>query len=214
MEIAEQTSQSNQAEFEELRQRMSEGPHPRSADDVERMDYGDPTNDTETIRDDGHEMQVIPRRERASNLERQLISLAQSNYTIDAIVIAEDPRKKGTERFLYQPAKLKFDTGSDVDLVSRQYLLRVGFPMDKLIPIPVGNQAVVHSINNATFTPKYEVDLHWSRRGDMRINSGRFMVVDEAPFDLLLESGRLLDGLRRSRLSSLHLFRPRKTKGD
>ncbi|KAJ3959419.1 hypothetical protein N0V92_003970 [Colletotrichum tropicale] len=209
MEITERTSYASQAEFEELRQRMSEMPHPRDDNDVERMDHAETTHDSEATPTNLNVTQMIGRRGRQSNIERQLLSFAQSNYTIDAAVVIEDSTQESSRQVVYKAAKVKFDTASDVDLVSRQYLLRIGSPMDKLIPITTDNQAVVHGINNARFTPKFEVELQWSRRGDTRTTSSRFMVVDEAPFELLVESRRFLDGLR---LSSLPLFRPRKSK--
>lgn len=76
------------------------------------------------------------------------------------------------------------------------YLTRIGFPISDLMPTPADDRAVVHGINNARFTPIFEVDLQWSHQSDMRINRGRFIIVHEAPFELLFGSQGFVDGLR------------------
>ncbi|KAE9568891.1 hypothetical protein CGMCC3_g14945 [Colletotrichum fructicola] len=186
---------------------ISGGSYQRFTIVIERKDYPHRSNSSGVSSNMIQETGMVIQREERSDLKHQIISLANSNYAIDAMVIAEDSQQQGNKRLVYKPAKIKFDTGSDVDLVSRRYLPCAGLPMHELIPIPVDHQAVVHGVNNAKFTSEFEIMLAWSRLGDARTNNGRFLVVDEAPFDLLLSPRWLLDELR---LSSLPLFRPRK----
>ena len=131
----------------------------------------------------------------------------------------ENPLRTGGERFKhisteiieYYPGRVKLDTGSEADFVSLSYLMQAGFTMDALKPIPVAQQAQVEGINGAKYTPKFEVDLKWFRQGKALTNTGRLLVVDQAPFDILLSSRRFSREAARQ-LVSLSLVRPRKPR--
>ena len=160
-------------------------------------------------------------RQRRSAIKQQFDTLEASNYIVDATIVVENPLGTGGQRFRnvpaeitqYYPGRVKLDTGSEADFVSLAYLLQAGFKMDSLKAIPLAQQTQVEGIHGAKYTPKYEVDLKWSRRGEATTNSGRFLVVDQAPFDVLLSSRRFAAEAARQ-LVSLPLVRPRKPRGE
>lgn len=84
--------------------------------------------------------------------------------------------------------------------------------MDSPKSIPATQQAQVEGINGAKYTPEFEVELRWFRQGEALTNSGRFLVVDKAPFDILLSSRNFAAEAARQ-LVSLPLVRPRKPRG-
>lgn len=130
-----------------------------------------------------------------------------------AVMLVEDPTKLGGQRFDYRPARVKVDTGSAADLVSLEYLTKVGFNIANLKPIPESDQVEVEGLNKAIYKPKYQVNLQWYRQGEAQMNLTPFLVVDHGPFDLLLSSQRFAEEAGR-RLFSLPLVRPRKTRGE
>ena len=166
----------------------------------------------------GRNSQVI--RRRRSAIQKQFASLEASNYIVDATVVVENPLKSGGQRFKhisteitkYYPSRVKLDTGSEADMVSLAYLLQAGFDMDKLQSIPEAQQAQVVGIDGAKYTPEFEVELTWFRQREACTNKGRFLVVEEAPFDILLSSNQFAVEAARQ-LVSLPLVRPRKSRG-
>ena len=165
-----------------------------------------------------HDLDVL-RRQRSA-FQKQFSSLEASNYVVDATVLVENPLKARGQRFKhvsaelteYYPGRVKLDTGSEADFVSLGYLLQAGFTEDALQSIPVAQQTQVVGIDGAKYTPKFEVELKWFRQGEALTNTGRFLVVDQAPFDILLSSRRFAKEAARQ-LVSLPLVRPRKPRG-
>lgn len=157
--------------------------------------------------------------QRRSAIQKQFASLEASNYVVDAAVLVENPSKTGGRRFKqvsaeiteYYPGRVKLDTGSEADFVSLDYLLQAGFTQDALKSIPAAQQAQVVGINGAKYTPKFEIDLKWFRQGEALTNVGRFLVIDQAPFDILLSSKKFAPEAARQ-LVSLPLVRPRKPR--
>ena len=162
--------------------------------------------------------QILQRRR--SVMRKQFASLEASNYVLNATVLVENHLKTRGQRFQhvsaeitqYYPGRVKLDTGSEADFVSLDYLLQAGFTMDYLKTIPVTEQAQVEGLGGAKYTPKFEVELKWFRQGEARTNTGRFLVVDQAPFDILLSSRQFAVEAARQ-LVSLPLVRPRKPRG-
>lgn len=157
--------------------------------------------------------------QRRSAIQKQFASLEASNYVVDATVLVENPLKTGGERFKqvsaeiaeYYPGRVKLDTGSEADFVSLNYLLQASFTKDALKSIPAAQQTQVVGIDGAKYTPKFEIDLKWFRQGEALTNAGRFLVVDQAPFDILLSSKQFAPEAARQ-LISLPLVRPRKPR--
>ncbi|KAH8675103.1 hypothetical protein BGZ61DRAFT_536389 [Ilyonectria robusta] len=227
--LTEHESHLTRAQFEDLRKQMSEMDQ-KGWTDHDDITHGDrlsqsssesefealhavqkPREATETNETNG-----ILLRNRRQPLAEQVMALVNSNYIIDATVLVENSTKPGGQRFnqapanvQYYPGRVKLDTGSEADLASLQYLLDAGLNKDDLTPIPVANQCQVEGIGGALFTPQFEVELRWFRHGEPRTNKDRFLVVDQAPFDLLLSSRRFA---QEARLISLPLMRRRKPR--
>ncbi|KAF4823573.1 hypothetical protein CGCSCA5_v001688 [Colletotrichum siamense] len=85
---------------------------------AERMDYSNPASTSEAKSNTSQEMEGVSQREQ--DLTDQIISLAHSNFTVDATVVAEDTRKQGSERLVYKSAKLKPRKQKDVIEQERQ----------------------------------------------------------------------------------------------
>jgi hypothetical protein len=133
--------------------------------------------------------------------------------TSRAMILVEDPTKRGGQRFDYHAARIKVDTGSAADFATLEYLTRVGFNMASLNVIPEAEQVEIEGLNKAIYKPKYRANLQWYRQGEAQTNVTPFFVVDHGPFDLLLSSRRFAEEAER-RLFSLPLVRPRKTRGE
>lgn len=231
MSLTEHESHFTRAEFENLRKHMSERDQHGWTDHDGEITHGGglsrsnsesesealdatpkPSEATETNETNG-----ILLRNRRQPLAEQVMALVKSNYIIDATVLVENSTKPGSQRFnqvpanvQYYPGRVKLDTGSEADLVSLQYLQDAGLNEDDLTPIPIANQCQVEGIGGTLFTPQFEVELRWFRHGEPRTNKDRFLVVDQAPFDLLLSSRRFA---QEARLISLPLMRRRKPRG-
>ena len=166
----------------------------------------------------GQQNEILERKRKA--FREQFTSLEASNYIVNATVLVEDALKSGGQRFKhvpteiinYYPGRVKLDTGLEADFVSLSYLRQAGFTTDNLMFIPLAQRAEVECINGAKYTPEYEADLKWFRHGEAQTNLGRFLVVDQAPFDILLSS-KQFTGEAARRLVSLPLVRPRKPRG-
>lgn len=144
-------------------------------------------------------------------MQQSLASLASDNYVADAtVVVVEDPRGEGGQRFNYRPARVQLDTGSRVDLVTREYLEDVGFDLSKLQPVPPEEQEV-EGPNKVIYTVAERAELQWYRRGEGRMNTTPFLVVDSGPFDLLLSSYRFAGEAQRA--FALSMVRPRMSPG-
>ncbi|KAK0723432.1 hypothetical protein B0T26DRAFT_871278 [Lasiosphaeria miniovina] len=169
---------------------------------------------------DQHQMQIV---KAVQNLiRRDLGSLEADDYVINGtvqlenhergMILMEDPTRTGGDRFDYRPARIKLDTGSRADFVTREYLARIGFDFGSLIEIPEVQQEDIEGLDKAIYKPTHRVNLPWYRQGEAQSNLTRFLVVDSGPFDLLLSSRRFAEEAER-RLFSLPLVgRPRKTK--
>ena len=124
-----------------------------------------------------------------------LKQLGSSNYVVKATVVVEQPSQERGQRFKYistaaehTPALVKLDTGSDVDVVSQEFLDQAGFTTNAFIPIPEEAKDSFIDIGGTTYRPKSTIELFWFREGEQRIRKTRFYVVSGAPVDMLLGS--------------------------
>ena len=157
-------------------------------------------------------------------IRRDLGSLAADDYVINGtvqfdnlnhergMILVEDTARAGGDRFVYRPARIKLDTGSRADFVTREYLARIGFNIDSLAAIPEAQQQGVEGLDKVIYRPTHQANLQWYRQGEAQMNITPFLVIDHGPFDLLLSSRRFAEEAER-RLFSLPLVRPRKTPG-
>ncbi|KAL8791728.1 MAG: hypothetical protein Q9195_005665 [Heterodermia aff. obscurata] len=126
-----------------------------------------------------------------------LEQLGSSNYVIKATVVVENPCQERGQRFRYisteaehTPALVKLDTGSDVDVVSHEFLAEAGFPANAFMPIPEEAKDSFIGIEGTPYRPESTVELFWFREGEQRMRKSRFYAVSGAPVDMLLGSKR------------------------
>jgi hypothetical protein len=124
-----------------------------------------------------------------------LEQLGNSNYVINATVVVEQPSGEKGQRFKYvsakaehTPALVKLDTGSDVDVVSQEFLVEAGFAANAFMPIPEEAKNSFIGIGGTPYQPESTIELFWFREGEQRIRKTRFFVVSGAHVDLLLGS--------------------------
>jgi hypothetical protein len=166
-------------------------------------------------------MQVMRQRRPRQTFKEIWDTMQESDYVLNGTIIVENPRKSTGEPFNlvsadieYYPARLKFDTGSEADLVCLEYLLQAGFDIGMLREVPEDERMEIEGLNKIKYKPQYEVDLKWFRQRDAKVNLTRFLVVEHAPFDILLSSKRFGEEIER-RLVSLPLVRPwKKSRGE
>ena len=133
----------------------------------------------------------LPHARLISTLEQ----LGSSNYVIKATVVVEHSSQERGLRFQYKsieaehtPALVKLDTGSDVDVVSQEFLVQAGFAADAFISIAEEAKDWFIGIEGTRYRPQSTIELFWFREGEQRIRKGRFYVVSGAPVDMLLGS--------------------------
>jgi len=124
-----------------------------------------------------------------------LSQLGQSNYVVKATVAIETRQSAGGSRFIFVPAEsehipalVKLDTGSDVDIVSQEFLEEAGFRESLLQPIPPEEGECFLTISGKKYKPESKVRLFWYMDGEQRMRQNIFYVVAGAPVDLLLGS--------------------------
>jgi hypothetical protein len=132
-----------------------------------------------------------------TRLIRALEQLGSSNYVIKATVVVEQSSQERGQRFKYisteaehTPALVKLDTGSDVDVVSQEFLAQAGFAANAFMPIPEEVKDSFIGIEGTPYRPESTIELFWFREGEQRIRKTRFYVVSGAPVDMLLGSKR------------------------
>jgi hypothetical protein len=133
----------------------------------------------------------LPRRAVLNTLSQ----MGQSNYIIKATVAIETPQSTVCGRFKFVPAEsthtpalVKLDTGSDVDIVSQEFLLQAGVNESLLQPIPAEEAEVFAIIGGKEYKPDSKIRLFWYMEGEQRFRRNIFYVVTGAPVDLLLGS--------------------------
>lgn len=124
---------------------------------------------------------------------RSLAELATTNFMMDIKVVIEtfvnDGHMQGIRQqdIIIVPSKL--DTGSDHNLVSFELLVEHEICDDLVIPIPPDQRIEITGLQEAfTYTPEWEVTLTWWRPTDLKRRTTKFMVVKQAPFEVLFSS--------------------------
>jgi hypothetical protein len=125
------------------------------------------------------------------------------------MVLVEDETRNGGERFRYKPARIKIDTGSAADFISREYLKRVGYNLDDLLEISEGSREGIEGLNKIIYRPTHKAEIQWYLQGETQVQVASFLVVDSGPFDILLSSRNFVPLIS----SALPLVRARKTRG-
>jgi len=138
---------------------------------------------------------------------------------MNVTVAVERKANQGGHRFKYIPTeaqhaagRLKLDSGSDFDLVSREFLALAGGLDGSLVEIPPHERPEIEGFQGAKYQPSFRTRLHWFREGDHRMQRTNFYVVDNAPFDLLLGSNRFVPEITEMARGMLAI-RPSRNKG-
>ncbi|CZR49590.1 uncharacterized protein FPRO_15948 [Fusarium proliferatum ET1] len=91
------------------------------------------------------------------------------------------------------PATLKLDTGASIDHVSESFLLDVlSLKKQCFLPIPEHEQEPVTGFDGTQFTPRYRIELQWSRELNKGMRSHMFLVVPNCPCDVVLGARNFL----------------------
>jgi hypothetical protein len=91
---------------------------------------------------------------------------------------------------MHSPALVKLDTGSDVDVVSLEFLTQANFATSALVPIPDEAKDTLVGVEGTLYQPNHSIELYWFRQGEQQIRRTKFYVVSGAPVDILLGSKR------------------------
>ena len=83
---------------------------------------------------------------------------------------------------IWQPVKIKLDTGSDFNLVSREVLDDMAFSG----PYEPPKSTESMTLDGVTFPLETRVKLRWQFHKSMKTVRSRFYVVENAPFDVLI----------------------------
>lgn len=126
--------------------------------------------------------------------QRNLIELHNNNYSMVAYVLARHLHNpQGTDP-LFVPAKLKIDTGADVDHVSEDFLTRVfGKEKHEFDSIPEERQFEVTGFDGNKYTPRFSIKLEWSRGEREGTKEHEFHIIDGCPCDMVLGSKNFLE---------------------
>lgn len=141
---------------------------------------------------------TLATRRRQQAVVNALSQLSQSNYVVNATIaipIRADHADGGADghyhhELIHLPALVKLDTGSDVDVVSKELLQEAGFDQERLQEIPCEEADILVTFDGVEFQPKAKISLSWYMEGEQRMRRNTFYVVPGAPVDLLLGSKR------------------------
>ena len=129
------------------------------------------------------------------NFFYEFATLMSTDWTRSLVLVIQVPEMTHPSGLKFIPVRNKIDTGSDENLVSAELLSKHGMDSSKIQPIPSEKQGerTLRMLNGFTFTPTQEVRLQWHRPHDMRQREDTFVIVPEAPFDVLIGSEQFKD---------------------
>lgn len=167
---------------------------------IESEEDLEPEGTAETIPEDkyGQETRNISKGNKQGVIQRlrRLGQLANDNFTVDATVLVEKETGEGPLRHNPVPLRAKLDTGCDSYLISYERIIEAGINLNLLRPIEKGRQIKLESIGEVVVVPEMEVKLTWYQNRSMKSRDTTFLVVKDAPFDLLLSSEHLIEEIR------------------
>ncbi|KAM7201772.1 hypothetical protein V8F20_004733 [Naviculisporaceae sp. PSN 640] len=136
----------------------------------------------------------------------------KSTAGVRGIVLLEDQRQAGGRRFGYHPARIKIDASSAADIVSLEYLQRLGLDLAELREIPEQERRQVNGLNGIIYMPTHMIDLYWYQVGEMQMNTTSFLVVSSTAartpgFDLLLSARRYVETEERQFVTSSEVIK-------
>lgn len=149
-----------------------------------------------------------------ARIGRQMVELSETGFTRSITLIIDALEDSNGKEPVSRQKEVKIlgklDTASDANLVSYDMLIDEGLQEKLLIPIPVEKRIELHGLEGAKCTPEWEVTLHWYKAKDMKRRKDRFLVIKNAPFEVLFSSDSSFKQLSdRSVLLSLERFKPK-----
>jgi hypothetical protein len=135
-----------------------------------------------------------------------------NDFTRSLVVIIHTKNEDGILVPQFVPVRSKYDTGSDENFVSAEILNKNGIDPTIITTILEENRKKreLHMLNNLTYIPKQEVRLSWHKHNDMKQREDVFIIVEDAPFDVLICSKLWkVDSVK----TGLFLFGRNKSKG-
>jgi hypothetical protein len=127
---------------------------------------------------------------------RELGHMIRNNWISNVIVLV-DTGGVGQERWKYEPAREKSDTGSDVNLVSSGFLERAGVSKDLQKELDDLELLEISGVvPGVTLWPTHKVQLKWFREKSSRIRQDWFYVAENDDFELILGSSKVGENFR------------------
>jgi len=122
-----------------------------------------------------------------ARIGRKMVELSETGFVRPITLIIETSDDGEQQHYGQKEIKVlsKLDTASDANLVSYDMLLQEGLREEMLIPIPVEKRVELHGLEGARCTPEWEVTLLWYKSRDMKRRQEKFLVVKNAPFEIL-----------------------------
>lgn len=124
---------------------------------------------------------------------KDLVELQGDDFFVIAYIRAAHLQDYGNPEQRALPATLKLDTGADVDHVSQQFLNDVlNLNEDSFLPIPDEQQEPITGFDGTQYTPKFRIELEWSRQLNREMKKHVFLVVPNCPCDIVLGARNFL----------------------
>src|SRR6478609_5135717 len=124
---------------------------------------------------------------------RELIA---NDFTRSLVLVVPN----GADSFRFVTVRNKIDTGSDENFVNAELLQRHEIDPATITTIPeeTREQRTLHMLNDFKFTPTQEIRLSWHKPNDMKQRESDFVIVKDAPFDVLIGSKQWQSEVKKS----------------
>ncbi|KAG5756345.1 hypothetical protein H9Q72_014445 [Fusarium xylarioides] len=137
----------------------------------------EPPDDTRPVK------QYVNRRTAFVSEVRELMA---NDFTRSLVLVIPN----GADSFRFVTVRNKIDTGSDENFVNADLLQKHEINPATITTIPeeTREERTLHMLNDFKFTPTEEIRLSWHKPNDMKQRESDFVIVQDAPFDVLIGS--------------------------
>ncbi|KAJ3533023.1 hypothetical protein NM208_g8172 [Fusarium decemcellulare] len=113
-----------------------------------------------------------------------------NGFTRSLILVIRVADTDGANNLQFVLVRNKIDTGSDENFVSAEVLLKyqIDPAMITTIPEESRGERTLQTVEDFRFTPTWQVRLSWHKPNEMKQREDLFMVIERAPFDILISS--------------------------
>ncbi|KAM5341924.1 hypothetical protein ACJ41O_014955 [Fusarium nematophilum] len=128
------------------------------------------------------------KRRRRVSFFSELKDLFANDFTRSLVLVIHVAGMDGAKKLQFVPVRNAIDTKSDENLVSAELLAKHGMDQEMLTAIPEEHrqERELGMIEGFKFTPTHQVRLSWHKHNDMKQREDLFVVVNQAPFDVLI----------------------------